>query len=202
MHNIVDGIPNPTSPGPLINGDAAVGDPARLRVPVLVVNLTRTNARSPRFADGPRRANSSTSSPVHLSHEMARSPSVRAKCSSGEGDLLWLRSLSSGTDTELTKADFVYMVLPLVAYYGAVQGGEGGSALLAEPYQQCKLYRERLRDDSGLWKHVVLGFNQWGTGNAWAGAGMLRVVETTRSSQAVKFVAEWADLTDDGPTRF
>ena len=62
------------------------------------------------------------------------------------------------------------MAPPFIAYYGAVVGGDGGDALLAEAYQQCKLYRQYLRDDSGLWKHIVLGSfqdnNHWGTGTS------------------------------------
>ncbi len=62
------------------------------------------------------------------------------------------------------------MVPPFIAYYGAVEGGDGGAALLTEAYQQCKLYRQYLRDESGLWKHVVLGSwqdnNHWGTGTS------------------------------------
>jgi len=51
------------------------------------------------------------------------------------------------------------------------------------------LYRSYLRDDSagGLWRHIVLGTDgtdpgHWSTGNAWAAAGMLRVLGTLKSS--------------------
>ena len=64
----------------------------------------------------------------------------------------------------------MYMAPPFIAYYGAIEGGDSGAALLAEAYRQCKLYRQYLRDESGLWKHVVLGSwqdnNHWGTGTS------------------------------------
>ena len=66
------------------------------------------------------------------------------------------------------RADFVYMVPPFIAYYGALQGGQNGQALMQIAYDQCRLYRDALSDDSGLWKHVVLGTwhdsTHWGTG--------------------------------------
>ncbi len=60
------------------------------------------------------------------------------------------------------------MAPPFIAYYGALQGGSLGAELLQFAYTQCKLYRNYLRDDSGLWKHIVLGnwtdTTHWGTG--------------------------------------
>lgn len=60
------------------------------------------------------------------------------------------------------------MAPPFIAYYGALQGGSNGLDLLREAYNQCKLYRQYLSDESGLWKHIVLGNwqdnNHWGTG--------------------------------------
>ena len=64
------------------------------------------------------------------------------------------------------------MAPPFIAYYGALQGGDEGLSLLREAYDQCKLYRQYLSDDSGLWKHIVLGngtgpdYNHWGTGQS------------------------------------
>ena len=62
------------------------------------------------------------------------------------------------------------MAPPFIAYYGALQGGAEGLTLLKKAYKQCKLYRQYLRDDSGLFKHVVLGSwsddNHWGTGES------------------------------------
>lgn len=62
------------------------------------------------------------------------------------------------------------MAPPFIAYFGALAGGMTESALLQLAYDQCRLYRNYLRDDSGLWKHIVLGdeasqdFRHWGTG--------------------------------------
>ena len=67
-----------------------------------------------------------------------------------------------------TRADFVYMVPPFLAYYGMLQGGSEGADLLKEAFLQCKLYRQYLADESGLWKHIILGswsdLDHWGTG--------------------------------------
>jgi len=47
------------------------------------------------------------------------------------------------------------MVPPFMAYYGVTTRNR---TLLAESYNQIKLYRSYLRDSTqGMWKHVVLG---------------------------------------------
>ena len=60
------------------------------------------------------------------------------------------------------------MVPPFLAYYGITTGNQ---SMLQEAYNQVKLYRNYLRDDSagGLWQHIVLGANgtdqgHWSTG--------------------------------------
>jgi len=63
-----------------------------------------------------------------------------------------------------------------------------------------QLYRDALRDASGLWGHIALGSYQddahWGTGNGWATAGMLRVLQTLdHSSEARHFAGRQANLT-------
>jgi rhamnogalacturonyl hydrolase YesR len=113
------------------------------------------------------------------------------------------------------------MAPPFIAYYGVLQGGIDEPILLMTAYDQCRLYRDALHDPaSGLWRHVVYGSWQdnshWATGetpriryhiliidtpfhwsgNAWAAAGMLRVLQTLRySRQASNFVQQQADLT-------
>lgn len=110
------------------------------------------------------------------------------------------------------------MVPPFIAYYGALKGGTVGRALLEVAYNQCRLYRDALRDDSGLWRHITLGShedtNHWATGhnfdtaflpvglifysigNAWAAAGMLRVLATmNHTSHANKFQSHQLNLT-------
>jgi rhamnogalacturonyl hydrolase YesR len=57
------------------------------------------------------------------------------------------------------------MVPPFIAYAGALQSN---ATLLQEAYDQCRLYRDALTDESGLWKHILLGswsdLTHWGTG--------------------------------------
>ena len=62
------------------------------------------------------------------------------------------------------------MVPPYLAYYGALSTGNESITLLQEAYDQCRAYREILRDpEANLWKHIVLGtglqdYTHWGTG--------------------------------------
>uniref|UniRef100_A0A8H7XME6 Uncharacterized protein n=1 Tax=Psilocybe cubensis TaxID=181762 RepID=A0A8H7XME6_PSICU len=83
-------------------------------------------------------------------------------------------------------SDFVYMVPPFLAYYGVLTRNR---TLVAEAYNQIKLYRGHLRDNStGLWMHVLLGADWndpgfWCTGQGWAAAGMLRVFATMQHSE-------------------
>lgn len=62
------------------------------------------------------------------------------------------------------------MVPPFIAYYGALQGGNESRALLQTAYDQCRLYRDALRDSSGLWRHITLGAfedkTHWATGES------------------------------------
>lgn len=49
------------------------------------------------------------------------------------------------------------------------------------------MYRDLLFDGSvGLWRHIVLGngedLGHWSTGNAWAAAGIMRVLVTINKS--------------------
>jgi rhamnogalacturonyl hydrolase YesR len=97
-------------------------------------------------------------------------------------------------------ADFVYMVPPFLAYYGALEGGETGVDLLREAHHQCEVYRETLYDaDVSLWRHIALGSSQlnqhWGTGNGWAAYGMTRVLATIMAvPEAHELQSEQEDL--------
>lgn len=71
------------------------------------------------------------------------------------------------------------MAPPFLAYYAVYKNDE---ALLRETIRQIGLYREVLKKSSGLWTHIV-GPNSpdpgsWSTGNAWAAAGITRVLAT------------------------
>ena len=99
----------------------------------------------------------------------------------------------------------MYMVPPFLAYYGVTTRNR---TMLAESYNQIRLYRNYLRDPKqGMWKHIVLGPSGndegfWSTGgqllvthrlptkltllflgNGWAAAGILRVIVTMRQSE-------------------
>ena len=114
------------------------------------------------------------------------------------------------------RSDFVYMVPPFIAYYGALTNNR---TLLAEAYNQCRLYRQYLRNDSpgssthNLWRHIVLGNWQdngfWSTGNAWAAAGMLRVLGTIQNSRfasgmenEIKDLGDWVNEIHDAMFTF
>ncbi|GAA5994052.1 hypothetical protein JCM5350_004660 [Sporobolomyces pararoseus] len=81
-------------------------------------------------------------------------------------------------------SDFVYMVPPFLAYYGALTKN---TSLLDAAYDQCRLYRQYLlAPNIGLWRHIALGDSPdpglWSTGNGWAANGMLRVVGALQNS--------------------
>lgn len=108
-----------------------------------------------------------------------------------------------------SRSDFVFMVPPFLAYYGVTTENR---SMLEAAYTQISLYRNYLRDPNAnnLWKHVVLGsdFNDtghWSTGNAWAAAGMLRVLTTISGSQyshlmknEMKNLKSWINEIHDG----
>ncbi|KAI0774354.1 Six-hairpin glycosidase [Fomes fomentarius] len=155
--------------GPLIDGNGAVGDPPSIGVAVLLANWTRTDPSVTKY---------STAASNQLRYLLEDAPRT------ADG------AISHRVEEAQLWADFVYMVPPFIAYYGALQGGDEGRVLLKEAFQQCKLYRQTLADESGLWKHIVLGswsdLHHWGTGNAWAAAGMFRVLETIEHSYVAK----------------
>ncbi|KIY45919.1 hypothetical protein FISHEDRAFT_76154 [Fistulina hepatica ATCC 64428] len=164
---------------PLIANDGSAGDPASLGVSVLLANWTRSDLSITTWADDAE---------DQLDYLLYDAPRTSEGAISHRADQVQLWS------------DFVYMVPPFLAYYGALQGGDNGTSLLQDAYDQIRLYRDALRDDDGLWRHVALGTWQdtthWATGNAWAAAGMLRVLQTlNRTEQASSFQAQQANLT-------
>ncbi|KDQ64943.1 hypothetical protein JAAARDRAFT_28605 [Jaapia argillacea MUCL 33604] len=165
---------------PLVGGTGvAAGDPASLGVAVLLANWTRTNLSDLSYASA------ATDELTFLLNDVPRT---------NDG------AISHQTDQVQLWADFIYMAPPFIAYYGILAGGTQELSLLQEAYTQCMLYRNYLKDDGGLWRHVVLGTWQdnthWATGNGWAAAGMLRVLETIHfSSQASSLVDEQRNLT-------
>jgi hypothetical protein len=88
------------------------------------------------------------------------------------------------------------MVPPFLAYYGVATNN---ASVLQASVDQCRLYRQILLANttnsglynplvthpdiaSGLWEHIIGPVNEdsglWLTGNAWAAAGMIRVLAT------------------------
>ncbi|KAH7564241.1 hypothetical protein BM1_01288 [Bipolaris maydis] len=92
-------------------------------------------------------------------------------------------------------SDFIYMGPPMLAYTGACTHD---AFLLGESVRQCQLYCEVLGTPSGAWRHIanLSPLSQlspttervkqddapWSTSNAWAAAGMARVLATLLNS--------------------
>jgi len=169
---------NITGPQPLIQ-DSAAGDPCSMGVSVLLANWTGRSS-----VDGVDYGGAAAD---QLEFILTDVP----KTSDG--------AISHRTEQVQLWADSVYMVPPFLAYYGVLSGN---TSLIAESYTQIKLYRQYLLDTSagGLWKHILLGSSgndegHWSTGNAWAAAGMLRVLSTIKESPfSSSFKSEQNDL--------
>lgn len=171
MSNVSDDSPT------LIDGAGAAGDPASVAPAILLANTVENNASW---------ASAVEHQLNHLLYDVPRS---------SDGGI-------SQRESEVQFwADYMYMVPPFLAYYGALEGGENGTALLLEAYDQCKSYRAVLFDeDVSLWEHILLGSwkltQHWGTGNAWAAYGMMRVLATIKASPWAGLEDEQRDLVD------
>ncbi|EGN97365.1 hypothetical protein SERLA73DRAFT_184047 [Serpula lacrymans var. lacrymans S7.3] len=169
---------NITGPQPLIQ-DSSAGDPASIGVTVLLANWTGQGQK-----DGLDYAGAAEDQLNFLFQDVP-------KTSDG--------ALSHRVDQVQLWSDFVYMVPPFLAYYGVITENR---TLVSEAYNQISLYRSYLRDPdaNNLWKHILLGSSgndegHWATGNAWAAAGMTRVLGTIQRSQYDKSLAnEQKDL--------
>ncbi|KAJ2915034.1 hypothetical protein MD484_g5402, partial [Candolleomyces efflorescens] len=161
----------------LFANQGSAADPASLGTAVLLANWTRADKRDFSYN------NAALSQLQHLLEETPRTRSGAISHRANEVQL-W--------------SDFVYMVPPFIAYYGALQNDR---KLLQEAYDQCRLYRAALRDSPGLWRHIDLGSftddTHWATGNAWAAGGMLRVLTTlNHSSLGTEFRSHQRNLTE------
>lgn len=149
--NIVIGTP----PNGLSDGDGATGDPASLGVSALMLG-----------ADDPTYLDAATAEVEYLINSAPR-------FSNG--------AISQRADVAELWADFMYMAPPFLAYYAATTKN---LSLLSATVEQCELYRQILHapDGDGLWMHIIGPQSQdtglWSTGNAWAAAGMTRVLAT------------------------
>ena len=107
-----------------------------------------------------------------------------------------LRAISHRDEPPQLWGDFVYMVPPFLASYSVATGN---LRYIKEAVRQCQMYRTVLVADvvlpsgekcKGLWRHIVShppklaervccsDHGVWLTANAWAMAGMVRVLET------------------------
>ncbi|KAF9254687.1 hypothetical protein L218DRAFT_885743 [Marasmius fiardii PR-910] len=159
------------APNVLSDGDGAVGDPASLGVSAFLLGT-----RIPEYKDAAMR---------ELEYLV-------------EGAPRWENgAISHRVEAPELWADFIYMAPPFIAYYGAATGD---LRYLEEGINQCGLYRQVLRDvtRSNLWKHIVGPTHPdpgvWSTGNAWAAAGMTRVLATVLKAPGSVVPSEgWRD---------
>ncbi|KAF8157065.1 family 88 glycosyl hydrolase [Crassisporium funariophilum] len=142
----------------LSNGDGAVGDPASLGVSAVLLGKTNET--------------------------YAKAAKETIDYVVNEAPRYWNGAISHRADVPELWADFMYMAPPFLAYYAADTKNE---SLLRESVAQCKHYREILRANTtephrGVWHHIIGPQSQdlglWSTGNAWAAAGMARIVAT------------------------
>ncbi|KAL0564590.1 hypothetical protein V5O48_017453 [Marasmius crinis-equi] len=99
-----------------------------------------------------------------------------------EAPRYWNGAISHCVERPELWADFTYMAPPFIAYYSIIMNN---LSLLQQSVDQCCLYREILRAElySNLWRHILNPSltpdgGLWSTGNAWAAAGMTRVLAT------------------------
>lgn len=141
-------------PNSLSNGDGATGDPASLGPVAYLIGQTNSDY--------------ATATKEQLEYLITGAPR------SSDG------TISHRADVVELWADFVFMAPPFIAYYGAQTNN---ASLVREAYVQSRGYRDALKSDTGAWKHIVgpqsADLGLWSTGNAWAAAGMARVLATT-----------------------
>ncbi|KAG7097619.1 hypothetical protein E1B28_004952 [Marasmius oreades] len=168
---------NVVGPQPLM-ADGSAADPASIGVAVLLANWTKQGGGD--YAGAAK---------DQLDFLYQKVP----KASNG--------AISHRTEDVQLWSDYVYMVPPFLAFYGALSQNK---SLMSDAYTQIKLYRDTLRDTkaNNLWKHIVLPSGgggkpdngHWSTGNAWAAAGMIRVLATIQNSQ---FTNDFKNERDD-----
>ncbi|PFH49372.1 hypothetical protein AMATHDRAFT_147815 [Amanita thiersii Skay4041] len=160
-----------TAPSILVDGGGAVGDPASLGVSAVLLGQT-DQMLAKAAAD-------------QLDYVINGAPRA------------WNGAISHRSELVELWADFIYMAPPFIAFYGAVHNKIG---LLKEAVNQCSQYRQILRANttkelSGAWIHIMGDAHPdpgiWSTGNAWAAAGMLRVLATVQKAPISRSDASW-----------
>ncbi|KAK9771906.1 putative Six-hairpin glycosidase [Seiridium cardinale] len=161
----------------LIDGDGAAGDPASLGVFAIMIGQEEPDY----LAAAQRQVE-------HLVNDVPRWPNGAISHREAVAEL-W--------------ADFIYMAPPAMAYW-AVQTDDVG--LMRETLQQFSLYRDVLgvpggESAAGLWHHIIGPQTQdlgiWSTGNAWAAAGMTRVLATAIKSSFANELTDELEQTKD-----
>ncbi|KAG6910743.1 hypothetical protein DXG01_008275 [Tephrocybe rancida] len=112
----------------------------------------------------------------------------------GSAPRAWNGAISHRAFYVETWADFVSMAPPFLAYYGA---DTNNITALQEAVFQCQAYRDILHYNTtsanatftGLWEHILGPYYNgdtglWSTGNAWAAAGMTRILATVIKAPA------------------
>lgn len=134
-----------------MGGDGAAGDPASIGVAVLLANWT-----------GLQGADYAGAATAQMRYLMNSVP----KTSDG--------AISHRVSEVQLWSDSTFMVPPFLAYYGVTTNNQ---SMVGEAYNQIKLYRNYLRDDSGAWKHILLGsFNDTGIWSTGASLCLRRLV--------------------------
>jgi rhamnogalacturonyl hydrolase YesR len=147
--NIVNARPSTTADDnaqPLFANDGSAADPASLGFAAVLANWTGQSGAP--FADA------ATQQLNYLLYKAPRTAQGAISHRSNEAQF-W--------------SDFVYMVPPFLAYYGAIVQDVD---TLREAWNQCRLYRDGLMEFSGenygLWKHIQQGAREdpghWTTG--------------------------------------
>jgi rhamnogalacturonyl hydrolase YesR len=107
----------------------------------------------------------------------------------------------------IIRADFVYMAPPFLAYYAA---DTYDADLLHLAVKQCGLYRQILQDNTtesyqGVWQHIIgpqsADLGLWSTGNAWAAAGMTRVLATVQKAP-IAILSPWQEEAEKDLTKW
>ncbi|CAH7669031.1 hypothetical protein BY996DRAFT_4583530 [Phakopsora pachyrhizi] len=154
---------------PIVDGDGSSADPASLGVAVLVSAVTAQKKEKAK-----EYLKLAQDQYTFLIKDVPRSKS--GAISHREAEMqFW--------------SDFVYMVPPFLAFYGAQ---ESNFQELELAYTQIKLYRDALSaplNNVKLWRHVlpanatINDHRFWSTGNGWAAAGSMRVYATLLNLQ-------------------
>ncbi|KAM6492170.1 hypothetical protein JOM56_011894 [Amanita muscaria] len=157
-------------PNVLIDGGGAVGDPASLGISAVLIG--KTNDTLAKAAED------------EISYLISGAPRY------------WNGARSHRAAYAELWADFMYMAPPFIAYYGAANDD---LSLLQEAVNQATEYRQILRANNtpcvGAWEHIVGPASAdpglWSTGNAWAAAGMTRVLATVLKAPVAQEDSGW-----------